>query len=673
MASLKNYSPKDKPAPLLSLYRDSVRVMPESFVWDKADSIAVLRYSGGMSAKVKIENKKSYLRFELLSVEPRTGVEAIIWGPYPVRLNKWIGETVGIVRDDDFSIGIQALNVNTMEGLPEKNDNYWSGAFIEPLPGQILPDSLKGKTGERIALDVNRTGDIPEYVRIYRGRAAVKKYYGSELRLFSRDRRIRQTTGAGNNTEYIPAPDADFVGSAIAVFGCPEPRTLDILEKIELGEHLPHPMIDGVWVKRWPLAGQAYLMYDDASPENGLKYAKAFGFKLLHIGDIFEKGGYFGLKTKRFPNGAEDIKRLSDTARNDGILLGVHNPVYRDSCLDPDLLNAYTDRLADVCMETGVGMMDFDGFSENGMNQDYRTAKFIDRWYKKLDEYRLNCGLTISHYYWHACTFMNWGELWNNSALSESRMNYRIENQQYCERNLIPGMLGKFKVDPDYRTEEIEWIQARSAAFDAGYLLHVYDHLETNGFKDEMYEAVREWQRARHANAFSAGQRKRMRNPKNEFHLEKLGTYEWKLYPVTFKRNLSHAFWETSAGESVVNTFDFENPYSSRPAQFYVTVQTTAGNQTASVNSLSITFNNSHTLDIAQPLKAGDRLYCDGKEVYLCDSQWNKIRTVYSGKAPVWDAGANRITVRNKFSGNRAPALIFELKATGDAETVIDI
>ena len=565
--------------------------------------------------------------------------------------------------------------------------------------------------------------------------------------------------------EYIPPADDDFAGSAIAVFGCPEPQTLDFIEKIELAEHLPHPTIDGVWVKRWNLAGQAYLMYDGAQPENVLKYAKAFDFKLAHIGEVFETWGHFGLKTKRFPNGAEDIKALSDRARSEGIRLGVHtltmfttvndpyvSPVPSDSLLktgssvltkdagahdeeihikdpsffrntgstrtakigkelisyravssdepwrlldcvrgqygtgitahpagekidklhnssyngfypDLNLLGAYADRLADVCMETGIGLMDFDGFSENGISQNYRAAKFIDRWYKRLDEYRLTCGSTIFHYYWHIYTFMNWGEPWYN-ALRESQVNYRIENQRFFERNLMPGMLGWFRVGQDFRPEEIEWIQARSAGFDAGYLLRVYDHIETNGFKEEMYEAVREWQKARHAKAFTAEQRERMKNPKNEFHLEKAGADEWNLYPVTFKRNLSHAFREVQTGEPVASVFDFENPYGSSPVQFYVTAQ--AGDQNASVNSLSITFNDYHTIDVVQSLKAGDRLYCDGKEVSLCDSQWNKIRTVYSGKIPVWNAGANRITVKSEFSGNRAPTLMFELKSTGE-------
>jgi hypothetical protein len=55
----------------------------KSFAWDAASSVAELKYPGGVSAKVRIENRQAYLRFELLSVEPRDGVEAIIWGPYP--------------------------------------------------------------------------------------------------------------------------------------------------------------------------------------------------------------------------------------------------------------------------------------------------------------------------------------------------------------------------------------------------------------------------------------------------------------------------------------------------------------------------------------------------------------------------------------------------------------
>ena len=768
----KDYFPKGQPAPLLSLYIDSVYISPVSFSMDEAGNIA-LTYPNGSVANITFDNKQDYLRFELKSLEPRNGTKAVVWGPYPVVIDHLIGETIGVVRDNDFAIGVQALNINTIEGIPENGDDAGFGYFIEPLPGQVLPDSLRNKIGTKVELNVNITGDMPEYVRLYRGSAAIKRPYGSELRLFSRDRRIPRTINTGNNVQYVLPVDVDFVGSAIALFGCPEPQTLDMLEKIELGEGLPHPTIDGVWIKRWPLAGQAYLMYEGRSHEKCMEYAKAFGFKLVHIGDFFKSWGHFDLKTPRFPNGAEDIKKFTDKARDEGILLGVHtltmftsthdpyvSPIPSDSlcktgssilskevgindsiiyienpeffynmgsthtakigkelisyrsvsadkpyrlvdCIRgqfgttkanhaagavidklanndyngffPDiyLQDAFSDRLSEVCNETGIGLMDFDGYGGGSPNGHgcYAAAKFIDRWYRNLDGYRIACGASTFHYYWHIYMFMNWGEPWYN-ALRESQVNYRIENQRYYERNMMPGMLGWFSVGSDFRPEEMEWIQARSAAFDAGYLLRVDESIEKSGFKEQLFEVVREWQNARHAKAFTKEQREQMKNPKNEFHLEKAGENLWTLYPVTFMRGFEHKFRMVQTGEPVVNALKFDNKHPEQPVQFYITAQLVEGNRTATVSNLRLEFNNYFTVELEGAFKAGDKIYCDGKGLYLCDAQWNKIKPVYSGKLPVWNAGENNIAIKSDFSGNNAPTLVFEFKFLGKGEEI---
>ena len=216
----------------------------------------------GSTAIIKVDNKTDYFRFELLSVEPRNEIEGIVWGPYPTTINKKIGETICVVRDSLFAIGMQALDINTVEGLLFGDDA--GGCFIDPLPGQQVPDSIRSMIGKKVEINVNETGDMPDYVRMYRGTAAVKKDFGSELRLFSRDHRkpriIPVWKGPTEYKQYVEPIDVDFAGSAIALFGCSAEKTLDIIEKIELGEGLPHPELDGVWIKRSTVPGQAYLL-----------------------------------------------------------------------------------------------------------------------------------------------------------------------------------------------------------------------------------------------------------------------------------------------------------------------------------------------------------------------------------------------------------------------------
>ncbi|MDR3713638.1 MAG: hypothetical protein P4L51_12525 [Puia sp.] len=774
-----DYMPDGHVSPLLSLYKDSVYSKPRSVSYLAGHKKLRLAYENGSVAIVSVGAKGGYLRFELLSVEPRQGVQAVVWGPYGTRIRQSIGETICVVHDEKFAVGMQALDINTIEGLPEGNDNAGGGSFIDPLPGQKLPDSLKGSVGLEVPVNVNVTGDMPEYVRMYRGSAAVKKTYGSELRLFSRDRRLARVVENGNasskgtNLQYVAPIDVDFTGSAIAFFGCPEPKVLDIIGAVEVAEKLPHPMLDGEWIKRSKIPGQAYLMFEGKDIRKGIEYADRCGFKLIHAGDLFHSWGHFGLETSRYPGGARDIRKVTTLAGQSGIALGVHTltmftgtddpyiaPIPSDSLAEagttvlskelgendvlvyikdpvyfrnltgthtvkigkeligyrgispeapwhlldcrrgqfrtlkavhpagsrvaklinndyqgfyPDihLQDAYSKRLAAVCNETGLGLMDFDGFGGESPTGEgtYGAAKFVDLWYRSLDRYVLTCGAGTFHYYWHIYSFMNWGEPWYN-ALRQSQVNYRIENQRYFDRNYMPHMLGWFSLGVDYRPEEIEWIQARSAAFNAGYLLRVDESIEKNGFKDEIFTAVTEWQKARNAGAFSVDQIEKFKDPKSEFHLQRTGPNQWQLYPVSLQTGYGHKFRKTQTGEPVTNRFSITNPYGVQPVRFYITAKATDGNSTETLSNLRISINNYQDLEIGDPIRAGDKLILDGKTLYFCDAYWKKLKEIRVNAIPNWAEGTNEIVVTSDFSGEQSPMLTFDFESVGKPEQV---
>ena len=769
------YLPPGQSAPLVSLYRQELYITPSGADYDEAEHAITLNYPNGSVALVRADDKGEYLRFELLSLEPRNGTEAIVWGPYATSIDDKIGETICVVRNGEFSFGLQSLDINTTEGLPDGDDSSGGGAFIEPLPGQVLPDSLKDKIGQRVEINVNETGDIPEYVRIYRGSAAVRRSFGSELRLFSRDRTSPRVIGnwLGNKDyrQYAEPVDADFTGSAIAMFGCPAHRTLDFIEKIEMGEGLPHPLLDGVWIKRSTIPGEAYLL-NEGDPVKSLRYARECGFSLVHIGDIFKNWGHFEYSEKRFPGGLAEIVKATGKARGEGISLGIHTlglfttsndpyitPVPSDSLCktgsseltrdagkndevifigDPaffrytgithtakmgkELLNyakvsddepwrlidcrrgqfgtearehsrgekidkltnnsysgfypdihlqdSYAVRLAQVCNETGAGLMDFDGFAGESPtgHGSYGAARFIDTWYRNTRRSVLVCGAGTFHYYWHIYSFMNWGEPWYN-ALRESQVNYRIENQRYFERNLMPGMLGWFTLGPGFRTEEIEWIQARSAGFNAGYLIRIDENVEKNGYRDQMFEAIREWQKARKLDIFTEEQKELLKDPRKEFHLEKTGEDEWNLYPVSLQRGFTHKYREAQTGDKPVSKFVITNPYFGQPLQFYLTA-TGSGDGSPCVSGIKLMIDGYPELAIDAEIHPGRRLVCDGRSVYLCDGSWKRIREIKCGKIPVLKKGDSEITLASQFSGPDAPELEIEFKTTGSPEKI---
>jgi hypothetical protein len=763
-------------SPVLALYKDSVYFHPSSAHFDNDKQELVMVYKNGSVATISVENKNDYLRFELLSVEPRNGIQAVVWGPYSTTIDEKIGETICVVRNNDFAIGMQGLNIKTIEGLPDADNS--GGFVVEPLPGQEVSDSIRRLTGTKLSIDVNKDGDMPPYVRLYRGAAAVKTPAGSELRLFSRDYRIPRIIqvweGPVNNKQYIEPIDVDFTGSAIAIFGCPEPEALDHIEKIVLGEGLPYPQLNGVWIKRSEIPGQAYLL-NEGDPYKSINYAKECGFKLIHIGDIFQSWGHFGLTTGRFPGGAGEIRAAADAARQEGISLGVHTltmftsphdpyitPVPSDSLCktgttqisrnlaiddstiyidDPVfffypglthtvkigkelisyrkvsdekpwrlldcrrgqfgttpsafeagtnidkltnnvysgfypniyLQQEYARRLAEVCNETGIDLMDFDGFphsaaSPTGHDQ-YAAGLFIEEWYNNLDRYRLTCGAGTFHYYWHIYSFMNWGEPWY-SALRESQVNYRIENQRYFDRNLMPGMLGWFVLHPGFRPEEVQWIQARSAGFDAGYLLRIDERIEANGYRDQLFELIREWQKARHEKVFSPQQKEMLKDPNKEFHLEKTGEKSWNLYQVNLLRGYEHKYRQVQTGEPVKSSFTFDNPYNDQPAKFYITAVSAGDNLLTTVSNLTITFNNYQVITINEIIKAGDCLVFDGERLNLCNSFWMPQKEIKLSVIPTFPNGENKVEVTGGFSGPDSPVLKFEFKVSGEAEKV---
>ncbi len=781
IATGKEYYPQKQKSPLMTLYEnDTVIIKPQSLDYDQEQSHLILKYPNGSTAIIKFANKGKYLRFELLSLEPRNKISCVGWGPYALSLDKYIGETVCVVRDEGFAIGMQALEVNTVEGLPTENmfDDSRVYSLVEPLPGQVLPDSMQSRIGEEIYINVNVQGDMPAYVRMYRGTAAKKKPYGSELRLYSRDRRETRIVGEPGKKKSVVGIDVDFIGTAIALFGAPEPKTLDYIESIELGEGLPHPLLDGKWIKKHPRGGEAYMMMhlnavDLENTEKAFEYAKKSGFKLIHIGDFFKNWGHFDINTKAFPKGEESIKELVDQAAKEDILLGVHTltmftttndpyvtPVPSENLAktgvtkltkditeedeeividDPEffkdpgrnhalkiekeiirydevssdqpwrLLNCergaygttvsahksgvlaeklvassyngffpdlvlqekYAERLAEICNLTGIGLMDFDGFgggSQTGHGA-YGSAKFIESYSRQLDKYPINCGSSTFHYYWHFYMRMNWGEPWYDD-LRESQVNYRMENQRYFKRNFMPGMLGWFSFNSSYRPEDIEWIQARSAGFDAGYLLRVdAKNVEASGFKEAHFEAIREWQAARKAKAFSEEQIERLQNPKNEFHLEKAGKNEWNLYPVNLKGGYVHSFRLVQDGEPVVSSYQFRNPHENQSIQFYLTIKEGEEGASGSVSKLKMEINNYSELIIPMVLNPGDRLYCDGKSIYLCDTGWKIRKELGFNKLPELKTGENSIVVSCEFQGNK-PVIEMAFKTVGKPEIV---
>jgi hypothetical protein len=253
--SEQNFLDQKEKAPLMSVRIHGEYETPNSM--EKKEDVLILQYPSGTIAELKYEQKETHITLELIKLEGELKVELITWGPYPTTINKIISETVGVVRGEEYAVGIQALNLKTLGGYPwnESDRMPQFDIFEQDAPNNMFPEKARG------------------------------------------------------------------VLSKIALFGCPVENTLETIGEIEVAEGLPHPIIDGQWVKTAPGAAASYLIMDfkEDDVEKAIELTKKAGLRYLyHYGKTFESWGHFGLDKEEFPNGYAGLKKCVEKAKEQG-------------------------------------------------------------------------------------------------------------------------------------------------------------------------------------------------------------------------------------------------------------------------------------------------------------------------------------------------------------------
>lgn len=304
-----DYISKDTLVPVMSIRVEKQIFHPISASANRNEII--LSFENDIVANLKVEEKETHFTLELRSISNKDVVELIIWGPYPNVISKIISETVGVVRGDEFALGIQALNIKTLGGYPWNESDRMPAfdIFRENDPNNMKPDS---------------DGSV-----LYRVEAAKPTATGSSLQAYCRNR-DKERFFEDFNHEKIVAPiynDGGVIGSKIALFGCSVEETLETIGQIEIAEGLPHPMIDGEWVKKSPNASASYLItsFTEENVDEAIELTKKAGLKYLyHYGKTFENWGQFELYKGEFPNGIEGLRKCVEKAEAAGIKLGTH-------------------------------------------------------------------------------------------------------------------------------------------------------------------------------------------------------------------------------------------------------------------------------------------------------------------------------------------------------------
>ncbi len=737
----RNYLATNQPAPLLSLKVDGTFQAPDSVMWDSPAKQLTLRYAkAGVTASIKAEAKASHVTLELVAVEPAGRASLALWGPYPTTIHQTVGEVVGVARDGEFALGLQALNPKTLGGFPENDE----GSADRPYAARQTP-------------------------------------WGSVLQAYSMDRSKPRSIAVWNKRAPnmpVPAiPGETVIGSKIALFGCAEKNALETIGKIEVAEGLPHPLIDGVWAKVSPERGRSYLIADfsEADIDEMLGYVTRANLMSLYHGNPFKSWGHYEPSPKFFPSGVAGLKTCATKAKAQGIRLGAHtlsnfintHDPYITPVPDPRLARTgtsvlteeiddsmttipvaspeyFTNRLGNELKtvvigeelvryrsvsteapwklldcergaygtkaaaharssdasklmdhsykvffpnlelqreiarnlarrfnETGLSHMDFDGHEGCLAPGEgtYGNELFAKEFYDHLDHTVINgTSPPLSHFYWHINSYCNWGEPWYG-GFRDSMQEYRINNQAFCERNFIPKMLGWYLLTPTTCLSDMEWMLARAAGFNAGFALATSPNaLRKNPESGKILDAIREWETARRSGAFTTAQSDILRNPKREFHLERLADRGWDLFPFQDSTEFMHEPATRQPGEPTSARWDVANPDQRQELQFKLRVLGTSGSITNPVFEID----HAASLTVPTEVKAGQTLLVERDAVArVYDAKGNQVKSVLlTAKLPVVLSGNNAVAFDCEFQGDTPPKVSVTFKTMGQPSRV---
>ena len=717
----RSYLAPGQPAPLLSIRVDGELLQPDSM--ERRGPVITLYYDrAGARVGIRAQARAVHFTFEVVSVASERRVELVVWGPYPTTIGEHVGDTVGVVRDGAFAMGIQALNPKTLGGFPVTEDD------ITPSGTSRRPGADAGSG----LFDQGSYADISPDLRdeeIVRGYAAQATAFGSVLQAYCRNRDVERVIPNWRYRAYtVPAfEDGGVIGSRIALFGCPAEQALDTIGAIETAEGLPHPVINGKWAKQAYEATASCLVIDfgEDTIRRALRLVRRAGLSFLYHSAPFAAWGHFELKPELFPHGWDGFRSCVDEAARNGVGVGFHtlsnfittndsyvtpipdrrlarigsaaltdavdaeqteipidDPLFfrEDTTLntvaleeelvqyerisdtapcrlsgctrgawgtvasahargaavgkltdhdygvflgDASLSTEVAERIADFCMHTGAAQLSFDGLEGNfatGLGQYGRTL-FTMAWHDRLDSRLqgriINDASNPGHFNWHVYTRMNWGEPWH-AGFRESQTRYRVKNQDYYRRNLMPRMLGWFALREETSIEDAEWLLARAAGFDAGFALAMSVGSDARQQADpssvapgehaaSILDAVSRWESARMSGAFPEGIKQDLQNVTSEFHLESVpGVADrWHLSPVhSDKADLRLV---ATAGRPSIAVHGFDNPHREQRLSFILEIR---GETTVSEVTIGISGKEPVRLD--RNLAPGDVVRFDG-------------------------------------------------------------
>jgi len=326
--------------------------------------------------------------------------------------------------------------------------------------------------------------------------------------------------------------------------------------------------------------------------------------------------------------------------------------------------------LANLMNETGVDHIDFDGH-EGGLatgEGDYGAELFSKDVYDNVKHDFLAGTSRSMTFFWHMGSYYNWGEPWYG-GFKESMQQYRIDNQGLFDRNYMPHMLGWYLLAKSTTLSEMEWMLARAAGYGAGFAMVARpDALRMNALTPVLLDAIREWEIARTGNAFTVSQQEKLKNPKNEFHLEKIDEGKWNLYQLSKSPLFIREQFERQPGEPTHTTWNFQQEWKEQLLQFQLNVTGKEG----AVNNIKLQIDNYAEINLPIELQTGESIVCDGSKTIRMYDKNGKSKTNFNlpELPPVLSSANHTIIIDCTFKGTVPPKIEMQFKGLDNLEMI---
>jgi len=288
--ALKEYLYSDTTTVLLRMKTKGQWELPVSMKVDKVKGVLTFQFPAQITLEVEVKQTENYITFEITGATSMNQIDRVLWGSFSTTIHETVGEIIGVVRNKNFAIGIQALNLKTTGGYPFNDEGY----------------------------DASR------------GSAAIAKKWGSVLQAYSINRamprRIDVWNGNFQKMPVVPLPNETILGSKIALFGVPENKALETIGKIEVAEGLPHPMYKGEWIKQSAELGRSYIIsnFTEDEVDEMIRHTRRAGLMSLYHEGPFKTWGTYEFNPKYFPHGIEGVKQAVRKTKEAGLHFGVH-------------------------------------------------------------------------------------------------------------------------------------------------------------------------------------------------------------------------------------------------------------------------------------------------------------------------------------------------------------